>query len=254
MDQQPSNSYRDPQSTPTRAAQVLRVLLADDNALYLRSVGRLVELNRPSWGLEMVEDPDEALVAIFENRHDVVLLDWSFKKALSGPELCRRARAGGATVPIVMLTVAEEVEQRVEALDAGADEYLVKDTVSPLELCRRVEVAFLRAQKRRTPVPQDPTQSVRIGPLLIDLTGQTVFVHGHLVSLRNNERRILMALARSPGEVVPHETLCSMSEVRPGRAYCNLHNQIARLRKNLGRGAAGHIDAVRGSGYRLRRG
>jgi DNA-binding response OmpR family regulator len=223
----------------------LKLLLADDHAPFTSALRRWLSTENPGWDIEVCNDAHLALATILTGDHDAVLLDWHFGDGMSGLEICRRAREGGSSVPIVMLTMMDEVRDRVAALDAGANDYLVKDSVSSLELCRRIEVAFYRARR-------GPTSGlvVSVGPITVYVANQSVFVDGQLIVLPKQERHILLRLARTPGEVVPYEELYDVKQPRYGAKYKNLQNEVWRLRGRIG-DAGRWIQNVHGVGYRL---
>jgi DNA-binding response OmpR family regulator len=224
----------------------LNLLIADDHEPFARALRRWLVTQNPTWEVELCADAETALHTILEGSHDAVLLDWHFGDGLSGLDVCRRARAAGSTVPIVMLTMMDAVPHRIAALDAGANDYLVKDSVSSLELCRRIEVVFQRARSG-TP-PSGPVAAV--GPITVSLATQTVFVDGQLVHLPKRERQILLCLAQTPGEVVTYEELFDGKPGRYGARFKNLQNEMSRLRARLGE-AGKWILTVHGVGYRL---
>lgn len=235
------------EASPSRETAELAVLVADDHAAFARAMKRLLNVETPHWSVELCSESARALALVLERRHHAVLLDWNFTSGMSGLEVCRRARDAGVTTPIVMLTMVDGVDERVAALDAGADDFLVKDSVAPSELCRRIEVAVRRAPDRVTPVLG---RVVAVGPLTVHLGDQAVFVHGELVPLPKLERHILLRLAERPGQVVPYEELADAPRVGFGPRYKNLQNEVSRLRMRLGE-AARCVYTVHGVGYRL---
>jgi two-component system KDP operon response regulator KdpE len=120
---------------------------------------------------------------------------------MDGLELCRRLRAG-TQIPIIVLSVREEEKTKVEALDAGADDYVTKP-FGIEELLARV-----RANLRRPPVAEREQSSlIEIGDFHIDLAAHKVVVRNHDVHLTPKEFDLLVYLARHPGKVATHRTL-----------------------------------------------
>jgi DNA-binding response OmpR family regulator len=225
----------------------LSLLLVEDNEQMARALSRMLLLESPGWELDTVHDPDSGVARALTREHDLMLLDWDFGGKVTGLDVCRSVRAAGCTVPIIMLTVEEDVAMRVAALDAGADEFLVKGSVSALELCRRIKVAVVRARARAAA----PAVAVQGGPVTIHTVDQTVFIDGNLIDLPRHERRIMMRLAEDPGQVVPMEALCVAAGIEPGHKNRNLQNTMWRMRERLGPRASKQIQNVRGKGYRL---
>ena len=128
---------------------------------------------------------------------DLVLLDWNLPD-FTGLDICRRIRATGMTVPVLMLTGYDEVKDKVEALDAGVDDYLVKP-FSIEELLAR-----LRALQRRSQAlqPQDSEPDLlRIGDLELNQGNHDVRRGNRAIQLSNKEYQLLVFLMRSPNKV-----------------------------------------------------
>jgi len=133
---------------------------------------------------------------------DLIILDWTLPDG-SGPELCQRMRDAGIIVPVIMLTGHDEVSDRVLALDAGVDDYLVKP-FSTEELLAR-----MRALKRRRweATPQEPDQFLQLGQLSINLTTKIVLVAGQPFGLLSKEYDLLVALLRAKDSPCQARTL-----------------------------------------------
>jgi DNA-binding response OmpR family regulator len=227
----------------------LRVLIIDDNESFARGLARWFRVEVPQSRVSTINDAGQALAAIREGQPDVVVLDWHLGRGPTGVQICQDARAQGCTVPIVMLTVADSLQDRMKALSAGVDEFVVKDSVAPQELCTRVQVAFWRFKERMASIPQALGPVVTAGKITVHVGARVVFVDGQVLHLPRHPRSILVRLARSKGEVVPYAELCRSADVRAGVGYKNLHNEVLRLRQYLGADAARHVRTLRGSGY-----
>jgi two-component system phosphate regulon response regulator PhoB len=194
-----------------------KVLVVEDE----EPISQLLAYNLQKEGFKVATagDGDEALVAIAEDRPDIVLLDWMLPN-VSGIELCRQFRARNDTreVPVIMLTARGEEEDRVRGLDVGADDYVASfaDLVLDRELCR------VRRGKR----------DVHLGP---------------------TEFRLLDALMQRPGRVFSREQL--LDRVWGQDVYVEIRTvdvHIGRLRRALNRrGDRDPIRTVRSSGYAL---
>lgn len=136
------------------AKRLERVLVVDDDPVILRSLGRGLRLN--GFDVALAENGTAALTELATRPPDVVVLDVSLP-GLSGTDICRKLRADGDEVPVLMLSALDELEDRVAGLQAGADDYLVKPFALK-ELVLRLQ-ALLR---RRPPGASD---TVRIGDL-----------------------------------------------------------------------------------------
>jgi two-component system, OmpR family, KDP operon response regulator KdpE len=120
--------------------------------------------------------------------------------SVDGIQLCRRVRAV-SQIPIIVLSVREKEQQKVEALDAGADDYVTKP-FGMSELLARV-----RANLRRVPTDNEPDAVIEIGDFHIDTAAHKVMVKDKEVRLTPKEFDLLAYLARRPGKVVNHRTL-----------------------------------------------
>jgi DNA-binding response OmpR family regulator len=169
----------------------------------------------------------------------LVLLDLGLPD-MDGVELCRRLRERSA-VPIIVVTARGAEPDRVDALDAGADDYIVKPFGFD-ELTARMR-AVLRRSRGESPV-------LDCGPLRVDLAGRRVFVHGEPVALTGKEFDILACLALEPGRVVSREEIFDRvwDEHWYGpRKVLDVH--VTALRRKLGDPAL--VETVYGRGFRL---
>jgi two-component system OmpR family response regulator len=185
------------------------------------------------------EEADEALRRF---AYDLLILDLGLPR-MDGTELLERLRSRGAAVPVLVLTARDALQDRVSGLDLGADDYLVKPFDLP-ELEARVR-ALLRRQR--------PSLSgrLRLGDLLIDLTGRSVYHGDQRVELSGREFGVLELLARRAGRVVSKEQMLESltgwdEDVGPNAIEVYIH----RLRRKLEPcGLA--IRTIRGLGYLL---
>lgn len=177
-------------------AEQLRLLVIDDEPK-LTNFLRL-ELEVEGYSVAVAHDGASGLIALRSDpAPDLVLLDWNLPD-FTGLDICRRIRSTGMKLPVLMLTGYNEVKDKVEALDAGVDDYLVKP-FSIEELLAR-----LRALQRRAlamqPDPQDSEQ-LQIGDLELNLANHDVTRAGRSIQLSNKEYQLLVFLMRSPNKV-----------------------------------------------------
>jgi DNA-binding response OmpR family regulator len=173
--------------------------------------------------------------------YDLVVLDWMLPD-VDGLSVCRRLREQGASLPILMLTSRSELTERVMALDAGADDYVIK----PFEI--EELVARIRALLRRVA----GLGRIRVGQLEVDLQQRRVTLGSTPLELTAREQALLGYLTRRADQVVTRSELLThvwSTQFDPGSNLVEVH--ISRLRDKLGR-AAWMIETVRGVGYRLR--
>jgi len=175
---------------------------------------------------------------------DAILLDWRLPDG-SGVEWLRslRAREGlNRHVPVLVLTARDRLDDRVEGLDAGADDYLTK----PFELAELA--ARVRAVSRRA--LGQPRTVLRAGSMEIDLTARTVHLDGNEVELTAREYALLETLMRRRGRIVPRDQLQQLLYGFDTDVASNtIEVHISSLRRKLGHAV---IETVRGMGYRVR--
>jgi DNA-binding response OmpR family regulator len=218
----------------------MRILMVEDNprvtevvSTALRSAGHQVQAAATCLA---------ATAALDESAFDLAIVDIGLPDG-SGLELCRAARANGLTLPILVLTARTEVGDRVDGLDAGADDYLGKP-FSVQELLARV-----RALGRRGP---HWTESIRwYGALQIDRDRRQVLLDEHPVPLTPREFEIVCMLAWRDGRVASKDEILETvwGDVCEG-GFASLEVLIARIRRKLARpGAPDVIRTVRQAGY-----
>jgi len=219
----------------------MRLLLVEDDATlgdavrdYLVEQGHVVDWSK------CLAAAREAVTEPF----DVILLDWRLPDG-SGIEWLRavRMREGpNQHVPVLVLTARDQLDDRVEGLDAGADDYLTK----PFELAELA--ARVRALSRRA-VGQSHAV-LRAGPIEVDVTARTVSVGGTEADLTAREYALLETLIRRPGRIVSQETLQQLLYGFEAEVESNtIKVHVSSLRRKLGHDA---IETVRGMGYRIR--
>ncbi|HEV2664124.1 MAG TPA: response regulator transcription factor, partial [Blastocatellia bacterium] len=178
------------------------------------------------------------------NDYDLVILDVMLPLK-DGFEVCRELRAGGLTVPILMLTARDAPPDRVAGLDSGADDYLIK----PFDFHELL--ARLRALLRRGPALRPET--VEIADLIIDMRGRRVRRGGCQIELTAKEYALLEYLARRAGEVVSRAEIAEHVWEENFDPFSNLIEvYVQRLRRKIDEGHAPKLLRTRrGEGYML---
>jgi two-component system KDP operon response regulator KdpE len=171
------------------------VLAVDDDAAILRTLG--IAMRARGYEVETVADGRSALQSLTERVPDVVLLDLGLPD-VDGTEVLRRIRET-SQVPVVVLSARHESDDKVEALDLGADDYVTKP-FGMEELLARVRAALRRAAPTRAPV-------VTVGDLVLDVEDRRATRGGEDVHLTPTEWRIVEVLARAEGRLVRQSTL-----------------------------------------------
>ncbi|WP_018953598.1 response regulator transcription factor [Thioalkalivibrio sulfidiphilus] len=220
----------------------MRVVVIEDEAP-LREQLR-TRLEAEGWMVDTSADGEDGLFQLTEYPADVAVVDLGLPR-LPGLEVIRRLRAGGGKVPVLILTARSQWQEKVQGLEAGADDYLAK----PFHM--EELVARIRALARRAAGSADGR--LALGPLVLDTAAQAVSRNGEPVSLTTFEYRVLEYLARHAGQVVSKQTLTDYLYAHDDDRDSNvLEVLIGRLRKKLDPdGSLTPIETLRGRGYRL---
>jgi two-component system copper resistance phosphate regulon response regulator CusR len=221
----------------------MRVLLVEDepSAAHVLAKG----LREHAYAVDVAADGETAIFQAGTTDYDAVLLDVMLP-VKDGFAVCRAIRESGCAVPILMVTARDAVEARIEGLDCGADDYLVK----PFDFGELL--ARLRALIRRGRQPLLP-ERLTLGPLSIDTRGRHVRVRNRDVPLTAKEYALLEYLVRRAGDVVSR---ADISEHVWDEHYDPMSNivdvYVQRLRRKLDRpGLDSMIRTRRGEGYQL---
>jgi two-component system OmpR family response regulator len=220
----------------------VHLLVVEDDPRLVRLLKRLLSQDRHV--VETATTAADALeIATSTVELDAIVLDVGLPDR-SGFEVARRLRHDGCQVPILMLTARDAVRDRVEGLDAGADDYLVKPFAYEELLAR------LRALGRRPPARR--SARLAAGPIALDEGKRRVTVDGRSVDLSQREFSILECLLRRPGQVLTRDQLLDYAwpygvALTPNTVEAYIH----LLRDKLGT-ASDRVETVRGVGYRLR--
>ena len=222
------------------------VLVVDDEPRMVRFVQMNLELE--GYRVSTASGGLEALDRVREEIPDLVLLDIMMPE-MDGYETLERIRQV-SSVPVIMLTVKAEEEDKVRGLELGADDYVTKP-FSPRELMSRVKAALRRAEM---PGPAQKTLTVIDENLTVDFQRREVLVDGKRVKLRPTEYRLLYHLVNNAGWVMTHETLLSKVwgyEYRDDTQLLRLY--ITYLRKKIEPDPSNpkYIFNERGVGYRF---
>lgn len=221
----------------------MRILIAEDDQVL--ADGLLRSLRAAGAAVDHVASGTEADAALRANsQFDLLILDLGLPK-MHGLEVLRRLRARGAGMPVLILTAADAIEERVKGLDLGADDYMAKPfALSELE-------ARVRALTRRGMGATSST--IRHGPLVYDQAGRVASIDGSPVELSARELGLLEVLLQRAGRLVSKdqlvERLCEWGDEVSNNA---IEVYVHRLRKKIERGPI-RIATVRGLGYCLQK-
>lgn len=220
----------------------MRILLVEDDTRLVESLGE--RLRAAGFAVDAFTDGAEGLYAGEEYPVDLAIIDLGLPR-LSGLDLIRRLREGGRAFPILVLTARSDWQDKVEGLEAGADDYLTKP-FQPEELLARVNALLRRAGGHARP-------RVQLGPVTIDLTTQRVWRGEDEIELTSFEYKVLNYLVMHPGEVVTKTELSEhIYEEDADRDSNVIEVFIGRLRRKIDPdGSLNPIETLRGRGYRL---
>ncbi|MCB9737070.1 MAG: response regulator transcription factor [Deltaproteobacteria bacterium] len=218
----------------------MTVLLVEDTRRLAATLSR--GLAEEGYEVDAVESGEEGLARLESRLVEAVILDLGLPD-LDGLEVLARARAAGHRVPVLVLTARDGLDDRVRALDLGADDYLVKPFAFAELLAR------LRALLRRAAAPR--WTPLAAGDLALDPGEAAGRVAGEVVPLSPRERALLELFLSRPDEVLDRPTILREAfgyDFDPGTNVIDVH--VAHLRRKLAASRA-RIETVRGVGYRL---
>lgn len=224
----------------------MRILMVEDDSKLCEVV--CCQLEREGYTVDVCSDGDDGLRWIRQQAHDLILLD-RMLPTMSGTTVLERMRADGITTPVLIVTALDTVANRVEGLEAGADDYLVKPFAIE-EL-----IARIRAMGRR-PRGWQSAARLRWADIAYDADQRILSGPGGDCSLSHREGDLLEALLRNTGQTLPRNVLLSRvwgpdAPVEDG----NLDNYVYFLRRRLSQVGSGiEVRTVRGVGYRLEEG
>jgi DNA-binding response OmpR family regulator len=226
----------------------MRILLVEDEPDLGAAIQRV--LKREKYIVDWVQNGSEAWEYLDQQwvHYTIAIFDWMLP-GLSGIELCQRLRNRNVSLPILMLTAKDQIEDRVAGLDAGADDYLVK----PFGMAELL--ARLRALHRRS--PQIQPQQLQIGNLTLDYGKHTICCQKdnkqQPISLTAKEFQVLEYFMQHPGQVITSDQLVNqLWEIGTEPTTNAVAAQIRLLRRKLAEvGYDSLIETVHGMGYRF---
>ena len=220
----------------------MRLLLIEDDTALRTGLARQLEAD--GYRVDQAGDGEEALFLAREYPVDLAIVDLGLPK-LNGITIVQRLRADGRDIPILILTARSTWQDKVQGLEAGADDYLVKPFDYP-ELAARVKALLRRSLKATSDV-------LALGPLAIDFSAQAAKLHGEPLDLTTFEYRMLEYLVRERARVVTKQELSDYLYPHGEDRDSNvLEVLIGRLRRKLDpEGKLAPIETVRGRGYRF---
>ena len=220
----------------------MRVLVIEDEPALRESLR--TRLAEAGFSVDVAADGEEGLFLALENPLDLAIVDLGLPK-LPGLELIRRVRAAAKSYPVLVLTARDSWQDKVEGLQAGADDYVAKPFQFE-EVLARVQALLRRAGGWATP-------QLRCGPIVLDTRAQTVQLRGAAIELTTFEYRILEHLMLRAGDVISKGELTERLYDQDFERDSNvIEVLVGRLRRKLDPAdALQPIETLRGRGYRF---
>lgn len=221
----------------------MRILIIDDDIALCQSLA--YQLRKNGFLVDICHDGTEGLELILKKIHDFILLD-RLLPSINGTELLAQIRSMDISIPVILVTALGEIQERVEGLDSGADDYIVKP-IDYNELMARI-----RSISRR-PRQMDNALTLRCGDISFDCQAKVLSCHEISCSLSRREGDLLEVLLKNPNRILPRMQILTKvwgidSEIEEG----NLDNYIHFLRRRLKSvESCLTIKTVRGVGYCL---
>jgi len=222
----------------------MNILLAEDDV----KLGELVSFmlkKKAGYSVEWVQDGEDAYYYAANSYYDVLILDWMMPNG-TGVEVCRRLRKEGYAGAVLMLTAKDAVQDRIEGLDSGADDYLVK----PFEIDELL--ARLRALSRRNYAPI-VEEEIHVHDMVLNRQSHIVRVQEQEVQLSPREYNLLDLLVQNKGQVIPRDVILDRvwgfdSDVAPKTVDAT----VKLIRKKLKSfGKQDQLQSIRGVGYKF---
>lgn len=216
----------------------MRILLAEDDVSQAESIKSWLEMD--GYSVDWVERGDHAILALEQHQYDCLLLDRGLPKS-SGDEILKALRAKQSDAPVIFITARDSITDRVDGLDLGANDYLVKP-FSLEELSARVRSQL---RQKQTVI----SHLIEYANLVLDTQAKTVLMDGQVVNLTAKEFQILYKLMQKPEHVLTREQLEESLYAWGDEIESNaIEVFIYQLRKKIG---SKRIKTLRGLGYKM---
>ena len=221
----------------------MKILLVDDEIELSDPLSRI--LLQEGYQVDVADNGTAGMELALQNQYDLLILDWMLPYK-SGLEICREVRSHSLTTPVLFLTAKDTIDDRVDGLDAGADDYLVK----PFEL--RELLARVRALLRRSTIDTE-SDRLKVADLELDVENQVAYRSGKAIDLSEKEIKLLTYFMQHPDRLLTHEEIYSYLWQAEEQPSSNVLAALVRLlrRKIEIKGEAQLIHTVYGKGYRF---
>lgn len=222
----------------------MRVLIVEDDSRLLTQLDVLLQKN--GYSVDLADDGQKAQFLLQEHTYDLAIIDIGLP-IVDGFEVIQKARKNDVSCPILILTARDRWQEKVEGLDAGADDYLTKPFHNE-ELLARINALIRRAAGKAHP-------TIEKGPLSLDTLSEEVTVSGQHVELTAYEFKVLEYLLLNPQKIVSKTELTEHIYDQDFDLDSNVIEVfVGRLRKKIDPdGSINPIETLRGRGYRINR-
>ena len=222
----------------------MRILIAEDDSRLLTQLDVL--LQQSGYSVDLADNGNSALYLLKEHSYDVAIIDIGLP-LLDGFDVIRQARRADVGSPVLILTARDRWQEKVEGLDAGADDYLTKPFHNE-ELLARVKALIRRSSGQANP-------TISFGPLELDTVAEELAVNGHRMELTAYEYKVMEYLMLNPQKVVSKTELTEHIYDQDFDLDSNVIEVfVGRLRKKIDpAGTLKPIETLRGRGYRINR-
>ena len=222
----------------------MRILIAEDDSRLLTQLDAL--LQQHGYSVDLADNGEHALFLIKEYSYDLAIIDIGMPK-LDGFEVIKKARQADIYCPILILTARDRWQEKVEGLDAGADDYLTKPFHDE-ELLARAKALIRRASGQANP-------TIQFGPISLDTVSEELSLNGQALDLTAYEYKVMEYLMLNPQKVISKTELTEHIYDQDFDLDSNVIEVfVGRLRKKLDpSGELKPIETLRGRGYRINR-
>lgn len=222
----------------------MKILLVDDETELSDPLSRI--LLQEGYQVDIANDGAAGMNLALQNQYDLLILDWMLPHQ-SGIEICQSVRSQLISTPVLLLTAKDTLDDRVDGLDAGADDYLVK----PFEL--RELMARVRALLRRSTLETPQGDRLKVADLELDLENQMVYRQDRVINLSEKEIKLLTYFMQHPDRLLAHEEIYRYLWPADEQPSSNVLAALVRLlrRKIEIKQQTQLIHTVYGKGYRF---
>ena len=222
----------------------MRILVAEDDSRLLMQLDSLFQ--QQGFSVDLADDGEKALFQLKEVNYDLAVIDIGLPK-LDGFDVIRQARGSDVSTPVLILTARDRWQEKVEGLDAGADDYLTKPFHNE-ELLARVKALIRRASVQAS-------STIEFGPVVLDMQAKEIRVNARALDLTAYEYKVMEYLMLHPQKVISKTELTEHIYDQDFDLDSNVIEVfVGRLRRKLDpEGTLKPIETLRGRGYRISR-